>query len=223
LNQSFYIRARRTLLHAIEAFAREREEQEAAGGRFVESAVMSAVPPRGLASPMLLGGCHAEDFMPTARALKLDARPFSTEIGRASAVKMSRSVMIKGMEALVSECLLTARHYGVEREVLDSLSDTMPLEDWDKFARYMLSRSLLHGKRRAEEMQEAARTVAEAGVAPVMSEGIVERQLANAALGRAPGVDPKGLLGALLDAMLAAGEAPGAGEASDEKVPGSAA
>jgi 3-hydroxyisobutyrate dehydrogenase-like beta-hydroxyacid dehydrogenase len=84
--------------------------------------------------------------------------------------------MIKGIEALLTESMLAARHYGVEATVLASLSDLLPLPDWEATARYMISRSLEHGARRAEEMREAARTVEEAGVAPTMSAAIAARQ-----------------------------------------------
>jgi 3-hydroxyisobutyrate dehydrogenase len=89
---------------------------------------------------------------------------------------MCRSVMIKGIEALTTECMLAARHYGVEADVLRTLGDTVPHPDWPGLARYVISRSLIHGKRRAEEMREVARTVRDAGVEPLMSGAIVERQ-----------------------------------------------
>ena len=149
---------------------------DAAGGRYVEAAVMSSVPPKGLKTPMLLGGPHAKGFLEYAASLDLDARVFADVVGPASATKMCRSVMIKGVEALLAECLLTARHYGVEGTVLDSLSDLLPHPDWRRQAAYMISRSLVHGKRRAEEMREVAVTVEEAGVEPLMSRAIAERQ-----------------------------------------------
>jgi 3-hydroxyisobutyrate dehydrogenase-like beta-hydroxyacid dehydrogenase len=149
---------------------------EAAGGRYVEAAVMSPIHPKGLASPMLLGGEHAAEFLDWAATLGLSARVFSEAVGKASAAKMCRSVMIKGVEALLAECLLSARHYGVEEAVLGSLNDLLPNPDWPRLARYMISRSLVHGKRRAEEMREVARTVDEAGLEPWMSRAAAERQ-----------------------------------------------
>ena len=154
----------------------ESEEVNAAGGRYVEAAVMSSVPPKGLKTPMLLGGAHAQAFMDATAGLELNARVFSEEVGLASATKMCRSVMIKGVEALLAECLLSARHYGVEKTVLASLGDLLPNPDWEQHARYMISRSLLHGKRRAEEMREVARTVEEAGMDSWMSAAAAKRQ-----------------------------------------------
>ena len=148
----------------------------AAGGRYVEAAVMTSVPPKGIRSPMLLGGPHASEFTAAAAPLGLNLTVFAEEIGKASSVKMCRSVMVKGLEALTTECMLSARHYGVEDYVLRSLADTLPHEDWRGLARYVISRALIHGKRRAEEMREVAQTVAEAGVAPMLSRSIAERQ-----------------------------------------------
>lgn len=150
---------------------------ETACGRYVEAAIMSPIAPKGAASPMLFGGPHATAFLPLAKQLGFaGAEVFSDQVGSASAAKMCRSVMIKGMEALLTESLLTARHYGVERTVLDSLGNLFPGANWRVLARYMISRSLIHGRRRAEEMREVARTVAEAGLEPHMSAASALRQ-----------------------------------------------
>ena len=143
---------------------------EAAGGRYIEAAIMSPIAPKRAASPMLFGGPHAAEFLPFARQLGFTgASVFSDRVGSASAAKMCRSVIVKGMEALLGESLLAARRYGVENAVLESLRTLLTTEDWRKQSRYMISRSLVHGRRRAEEMREVARTVVEAGFEPRMS------------------------------------------------------
>lgn len=153
------------------------EVVNAAGGRYVEAAVMSPIHPQRLAAPILLGGPDAATFLPVAEALGFSGmRVFADSVGRASAAKMCRSVMVKGMEALLTESLLAARHHGVEDTVLASLQDLFPLGDWEQLAHYMVSRSLQHGKRRAEEMRQVAATVREAGLEPWMSDGCAERQ-----------------------------------------------
>jgi len=149
---------------------------EAVGGRYVEAAVMASVPPKRIATPMLLGGDHAEAFRHEAAPFGMNLTVFSPEIGRASSVKMCRSVMIKGLEALTTECMLAARHYDVEADVLRTMGDTLPHPDWPGLARYVMSRALIHGKRRAEEMREVARTVEDAGVEPMLSRAIADRQ-----------------------------------------------
>jgi 3-hydroxyisobutyrate dehydrogenase-like beta-hydroxyacid dehydrogenase len=143
---------------------------EAAGGRYVEAAIMSPINPQRAASPMLFGGPHAAEFLPIARQLGFSgASVFSDRVGSASAAKMCRSVIVKGMEALLGESLLAARRYGVEDAVLESLGSLLAKDDWHAQARYMISRSLIHGRRRAEEMREVARTIVEAGFEPRMS------------------------------------------------------
>jgi 3-hydroxyisobutyrate dehydrogenase-like beta-hydroxyacid dehydrogenase len=181
---------------------------ERAGGRYVEAAVMSPIAPKRIVSPIWLGGPHAREFLPLAQSLGFaGSAVYSDHLGEASAAKMCRSVIVKGMEALLAESLLTARRHGVEDAVLASLQDLFPVGDWRQLARYMISRSLQHGRRRAEEMREAARTVAEAGLEPWMSEGIVERQqwaARHAAALRAAALTD------MLDEMLMGTPAPGA-------------
>jgi 3-hydroxyisobutyrate dehydrogenase len=174
-------------------------------GRFVEAAVMTSVPPKGLASPMLLGGRHTAAFVAAVAGLGMNVTPFSEKVGAASSVKMSRSIMIKGMEALCVECLLTARQYGVEKEVLASLTDTL-VTDWRKTVRYMIGRALQHGRRRAEEVREVARTVEEAGLEPFMARATALRQDWAADQGLAVGEEAiaKAELEDLLDRVLAA-------------------
>lgn len=174
---------------------------EAAGGRYVEAAVMSPIGPKRIASPMLLGGPHAAGFASFARGLGfMGVEVFADTFGSASAAKMCRSVMVKGIEALLAESLLAARHYGVEATVLASLQDLLPGHDWPKLARYMISRSLQHGRRRAEEMREVARTVDDAGIDPWMSAACAERQ--DWAAARRDALAQEGLE-PLLDAVLA--------------------
>ncbi|HSD70175.1 MAG TPA: DUF1932 domain-containing protein, partial [Woeseiaceae bacterium] len=152
-----------------------------AGGRYIEAAVMSPIAPKRIASPMLLGGPHAEDFLPVAAALGFSgARVVSAEVGQASATKMCRSVIIKGLEALLAESLLAARHYRVENEVLDSLRDLLKSADWTALAQYMIGRSIEHGARRAEEMREVAATVRSTGLDAWMSEACAKHQDRNA-------------------------------------------
>lgn len=148
---------------------------DAAGGRYVEAGVMTSVPPYGIAVPMLLGGSHAEALAQTLTAWGMNARAVAPEIGVASAIKMCRSIMIKGMEALVIESYSTARRYGVESHVLPTLVETFPQIDWEKTGAYFFSRVAQHGKRRAEEMRESARTVQEAGFPPLMAAAIAEK------------------------------------------------
>jgi 3-hydroxyisobutyrate dehydrogenase-like beta-hydroxyacid dehydrogenase len=147
-----------------------------AGGRYVEGAVMTAVPPHRLKVPLLLGGPDAQDILPTLSELGFAPQVASADLGVASATKMCRSVLVKGLEAIVIESFTTARRYGVEEAMIASLTETFPGVDWEKQASYFFQRVIKHGRRRAEELREAAVTVREAGLEPFSASGAADRQ-----------------------------------------------
>jgi len=149
---------------------------DGSGGRYVEAAVMTSVPPYRTKVPMLLGGAHAAALEPLLNGLGFAAKVASDELGVASATKMCRSVMIKGLEAMVIEAYTTARYYGVEDRVLASLKETFPGIDWEKQGAYFFQRVIEHGRRRSEEVREVAVTVREAGLEPWSAAGTAERQ-----------------------------------------------
>jgi 3-hydroxyisobutyrate dehydrogenase-like beta-hydroxyacid dehydrogenase len=149
---------------------------QAAGAHYIEAGVMTSVPPYGIRVPMLIGGARAAALEGALNALGMQATTVSDQVGIASAIKMSRSILIKGLEALVIESYTNARAYGVEAQMLPTLAETFPGIDWPTLGAYLFSRVALHGKRRAEEMAEAARTVAETGIEPLMSRAIAEKQ-----------------------------------------------
>jgi 3-hydroxyisobutyrate dehydrogenase-like beta-hydroxyacid dehydrogenase len=149
---------------------------DTAGGQYVEAGVMTSVPPYGTKVPMLLGGRSAKNLASLLSNWELDVKAVSDKLGVASAIKMCRSVMIKGLEALVIESYSTARAYGVEEHMIPTLQETFPSIDWTKQGAYFFSRVVQHGKRRAEEMRESARTVQEAGFEPMMTRAIADKQ-----------------------------------------------
>ena len=149
---------------------------DGAGGRYVEGAVMTSVPPYRIKVPLLLGGAGARELAPLLNDLGFAAKPASDELGVASATKMCRSIMIKGLEAMVIESFTTARAYGVEDAVLASLQETFPGIDWEKQGAYFFQRVIEHGRRRAEEVREVAETVRDIGLTPWSAEGTAERQ-----------------------------------------------
>jgi 3-hydroxyisobutyrate dehydrogenase-like beta-hydroxyacid dehydrogenase len=148
---------------------------DAAGAHYVEAGVMTSVPPYGIRVPMLLGGAQAHRLQPALAAWGMDATVVSDAIGVASATKMCRSVMIKGLEALVIESYATARHHGVADAMIATLQETFPAIDWHKQGAYFFSRVAQHGQRRAEEMREVAHTVREAGFEPFMASAIADK------------------------------------------------
>jgi 3-hydroxyisobutyrate dehydrogenase-like beta-hydroxyacid dehydrogenase len=149
---------------------------DATGARYVEGAVMTSIPPYRIKVPLLLGGAHAAALAPLLTGLGFAAQVASDRLGVASATKMCRSVMIKGLEAMVIESFTTARHYCVEDAVIASLQETFPGIDWEKQAAYFFQRVIEHGRRRSEELREVAVTVREAGLEPHSAAGAAERQ-----------------------------------------------
>jgi 3-hydroxyisobutyrate dehydrogenase-like beta-hydroxyacid dehydrogenase len=149
---------------------------DGAGGRYVEGAVMTSIPPYRIKVPLLLGGAGAAELAPLLLDLGFDAKVASSELGVASATKMCRSIMIKGLEAMVIESFTTARAYGVEDALLASLAETFPSIDWEKQGAYFFQRVIEHGRRRGEEVREVAETVRDTGLTPWSAEGTAERQ-----------------------------------------------
>ncbi len=167
---------------------------EAAGGRYVDVAIMSPVGPAGVAVPLLISGPHSEDALMALTALGFtNVRIVGDDVGRASTIKMLRSVMYKGVEALTAECLIACEKAGVTDEVLDSFDN-----DWSAQADYRLDRMMVHGARRSAEMAEAVKTLETLGVEPELTRGTVARQAALGELGLNP---PPGGLDAKLKAV----------------------
>jgi 3-hydroxyisobutyrate dehydrogenase-like beta-hydroxyacid dehydrogenase len=143
---------------------------EAAGGRYVDVAVMAPVCPKRHEVPLLVAGPHAGPASEALLALGLKPRIVDGATGAASTIKMLRSIMVKGMEALTAECALAAVRAGVDGEVLGSLDKSFPGFDWSRQTAYNFERMLMHGRRRAAEMREVAKTVEDLGFPADMSQ-----------------------------------------------------
>jgi 3-hydroxyisobutyrate dehydrogenase-like beta-hydroxyacid dehydrogenase len=152
-----------------------RDEIERHGASYVDAAVMAAVPPRKHRVPMLLAGAEASALLALMEPYEMEMDVLSREVGDAAAAKLFQSILIKGTEALLLECLLAASRNGVERHVLESMSRSTPGLDWVARANYMLSRTARHGARRADEMDEAAATLEAMGIEPMATRGVAQR------------------------------------------------
>ena len=160
---------------------------EAAGGRYADVAVMAPVHPKCLAVPLLVSGPHATAAVAALEAVGFSPRLVEGPVGRASTVKLLRSVMVKGIEALSAECFLAARKAGVAEEVAASLDASWPGADWAARVDYNLGRIRDHGIRRAAEMEEAAKLLDELGQSSEMARATaaVQHRLGAAAQARA--------------------------------------
>ena len=156
--------------------------------RYVDVAVLAPIYPARHQTPMLLAGPHAAAVAPILAALGMGATIAGTEVGAAAAIKMVRSVIVKGIEALTLECFLAAARAGVVDEVASSLKNNYPGLDWSKIVPYNLERMAVHGERRAAEMEEVAETLRELGVEPLMTLATVKRQREMGQVGTQPSV-----------------------------------
>ncbi|MGZ5837634.1 MAG: DUF1932 domain-containing protein [Xanthobacteraceae bacterium] len=157
---------------------RKKETAQALDGavRYVDVAVMAPVHPALHKTPMLLAGPYAAALAPVLQSLDMKVSLAGEIVGAAAAIKMVRSVMIKGMEALTLECFLAAHCAGVEPQIFQSLLGSFPGLDWPHIVEYNLERMANHGTRRAHEMEEVADTLRELGIAPHMTDGTIKRQ-----------------------------------------------
>jgi 3-hydroxyisobutyrate dehydrogenase-like beta-hydroxyacid dehydrogenase len=133
------------------------------------------VPPQRHRVPVLLSGDGARRLFELLSPFGMQLEVLGDQPGQASAVKMFRSLLVKGLEALLLECALGAQAYGATERVLSSMNGTLPTEDWRRLASYLLERTVLHGERRAEELRQVARTLDDAGVEPLMAEAGARR------------------------------------------------
>lgn len=145
------------------------------GVRFVEAAVMAAVPKFGHRVPILLAGPQAGAFIETMAPFAMDLEDAGPDYGVAAATKMFRSIMVKGLEGLLWECVLAADQYGAAEEVLKSVEKGYPGIDWNDLASYLIGRTAIHGERRAHEMDEVAATLRAMDIDPFMAEAAAKR------------------------------------------------
>jgi 3-hydroxyisobutyrate dehydrogenase-like beta-hydroxyacid dehydrogenase len=156
--------------------------------RYLDVAIVSAIHPARHKSPMMLAGPFAKQAEPLLASLGMKTRVMGDKIGAAAAIKMIRSVMIKGIEAVTAECFLAAERAGLLDQVTASLKNNYPTLDWSKVSEYNIERMASHGIRRAAEMREVAETLRELGIEPLMTAGTIERQQELGELGRKPQV-----------------------------------
>ena len=157
---------------------------EAAGAHYVDMAIMAPIHPRGHQTPLLLAGDCEAILAPHLRAWDFSFAWEGVGVGDASIVKMLRSVLIKGMESLLTESVTASEALGLDQRILQSAGKTLGISDMPALADYMMERAATHGRRRAAEMREVAKTLSELGLSNHMSEAIAlyQDQIADMAL-----------------------------------------
>ena len=149
---------------------------EATGATYLDMAIMAPVHPRGHATPVLIAGKTAADLEPILAAHGFAFEAVSNDVGAATAIKMVRSLFVKGLEAITVETMLAARASGCLERVMGSLAETFPGLGWPKNVEYMFERTLCHGLRRAAEMREVAKTYDELGFVGRLADAVADVQ-----------------------------------------------
>lgn len=162
---------------------------ERAGGLYVDMAVMAPVHPRGHATPVLLAGSKQAIPESGLSDLGFSFQIVGVDAGAATAIKMVRSLFVKGLEAITVEALIAAAASGCFDQVYESLSASFPALGWPDQARYNFERTLLHGGRRAAEMRESAATLNALGLTGGLADKIADVQ---DSMGRLDAVDLTG-------------------------------
>jgi 3-hydroxyisobutyrate dehydrogenase-like beta-hydroxyacid dehydrogenase len=178
-----------------------------AKARYVDVAILAPIHPARHQTPMLLAGPDAETVLPLLiDELDMRGTIAGAEVGAAAALKMIRSVMIKGIEALTLECFLAAKRAGIVDEVAASLKNNYPTLDWNRVIEYNIERMASHGVRRADEMDQVAETLRELGIEPLMAIATSTRQREMGQIGKEPAVRAtlKESRAAMLDAISTA-------------------
>ena len=159
---------------------RAAQAVEASGAFYIEGAVMAPVLKPGLRVPILAGGPKAVAAAELLNRLGMNITPVAEIHGKASAMKLCRSIVIKGLEALMVDCARASQRWGVQSEVFGSLAGTFPSIAWDKLAEDMQERVATHGVRRAAEMREAADMLSDLQLDPDLALAIANAQQRNA-------------------------------------------
>lgn len=188
---------------------RKKETEKLLNGkaRYVDVAILAPIHPKRHQTPVLVAGPHAATVMPLLiDELEMRGAIAGEETGAAAGLKMIRSVMIKGIEALTLECFLAARRAGIVDDVAASLKNNYPTLDWNKVMEYNIERMASHGIRRADEMDQVVETLKELGLDPLMATATSTRQREMGLIGKDPAVRKtlKEGSAAMLDAISAA-------------------
>lgn len=166
-----YLQARHLFIDIASATPKVKQAVAAAlegsGARVADGSIVGT-PKDGLALPILASGPAAEAVRDALAPWGMRIDPVGPELGTASAIKILRSVLIKGIEALLDEMLLGARRYGLDDAVLASASRTLA-RPFPELAAGLLTTGVIHAKRRAEEAGMAAEALADVGIDPIMT------------------------------------------------------
>lgn len=145
---------------------------EKTGALFVDAALMDPVPPKGLRTQVYASGSGAEIFAQKMGHLEMPITYLDHEAGNAATHKLVRSIMYKGVAAVIIECLEAAEALSMTEyaraQMLKIIYDEAMI---DRF----VSGSIKHAKRRVEEMEAVVEMLDSIGVSSFTSQASIKR------------------------------------------------
>jgi len=142
------------------------------GVAFIDAAVMDSVPPKKHKVAIYVSGSEARRFTEAANGWGMNMMFISETPGSSSAIKMFRSIFMKGLSVLLLETLHASRTYGVEETVLASLNESLTVRPLHETTDLLLPRTAIHTERRVAEMKEVVSTLDMLGIDATMSEAV---------------------------------------------------
>jgi 3-hydroxyisobutyrate dehydrogenase-like beta-hydroxyacid dehydrogenase len=142
------------------------------GALFADVALLAPVPGRGLRTPALVSGSGAQRFHELLAPYGMQVTILDDQAGSAAARKLVRSIFMKGLAAVVIECLEAAERLDCEAWARTQLLTVM--RDESLIDRFMEG-SRTHAGRRVHEMHAAAELLVGLGVASHMTNAAIQR------------------------------------------------
>ncbi len=155
----------------------------ASGAHYVEGAILGAVGADGARVRILLGGPMGPAAAQALAQLGLNVAYYSGEVGRASQLKALRSILSKGLEALLIECLVAGRRAGIEADLWAEAVEMLGRHPFERAAANWIETHAVAHERRYHEMVQVAEVMRELGVEPVMTAATVSFFARSRALG----------------------------------------
>jgi 3-hydroxyisobutyrate dehydrogenase-like beta-hydroxyacid dehydrogenase len=148
---------------------------EKTGANFIEGAILGTISSYGLQVPIMVCGKKAKKFQNLMNRMGMNITYVGQVIGKASTIKMLRSVFAKGVETLLLEMLQGAVRYGVENYVMEDICKHMDSNSFLSIASNWLTTHAIHAERRFREMEQVVKTLREVGINPVMASATREK------------------------------------------------
>lgn len=150
---------------------------------YVDGAVLGSISGTGINTSLALAGPYSDEANTQMRAIGLKTLVISEEVGAASALKMSRSIFMKGIECLLLETLLASAQFNITESVLGSIDETITSYGMRPMVKMLVTTHAVHCGRRAEEMQHVSDMLRRLGMPHLLTDAAKEFLTASSRAG----------------------------------------